>query len=257
MTPPTSEHVRRNRRAWDRWAEEYVESGRRSWAARDPRWGIWHVPESNLGSLPEALEGKRTLELGCGTAYVSSWLARVGGRPVGIDLSTEQLRSAVSFQREFGLFFPLIQGDAEALPFPDATFDVVISEYGASIWCDPHAWIPEASRVLRPNGELVFLVNGTILMLCVPDLEAEGAADERLKRPYFGMHHFEWPEDESVEFHLGYGDWIRLLRRNDFEITDLIEIQPPEGATTRYPFVTGDWARRWPSEQIWKARKRG
>jgi len=59
-----------------------------------------------------------------------------------------------------------------------------------------------------------------------------------------------------VEFHLGHGDWIRLLRANGFEVTDLIEVRPAEDATTRYPFVTVDWARRWPCEEVWKARQR-
>ncbi len=70
------------------------------------------------------------------------------------------------------------------------------------------------------------------------------------------MHRFEWPDDESVEFHLGYGDWIRLLRANGFEVEDLIEVRPGEGATTSYPYVTAEWARRWPCEEVWKARKR-
>jgi hypothetical protein len=70
------------------------------------------------------------------------------------------------------------------------------------------------------------------------------------------MHRFEWPGETSVEFHLGYGDWIRLLRANGFEVENLIEVRPSEDATTRYPFVTNDWARRWPSEEIWVARKR-
>jgi SAM-dependent methyltransferase len=107
----------------------------------------------------------------------------------------------------------VIQGDAEVLPFPDGSFDVVVNEYGAAIWCDPHRWIPEASRVIRPGGELVFLGNGAILMLCVPDLEADDPADERLKRDYFGMHRFEWPDDDSLEFHLGYGDWPACCAR--------------------------------------------
>jgi hypothetical protein len=59
-----------------------------------------------------------------------------------------------------------------------------------------------------------------------------------------------------VEFHLGYGDWIRLLRANDFEVLDLVELRPPPDATTDYGFVTADWARRWPSEEVWKARRR-
>ncbi|HET7092611.1 MAG TPA: hypothetical protein VFI22_04010, partial [Thermomicrobiales bacterium] len=135
--------------------------------------------------------------------------------------------------------------------------DFAISEYGASIWCDPERWIPEAARILRPGGELVFLVNGTLAMLCTPDDPAriDDPVSDRLERSYFGMKRFAWP-DGSVEFHLGYGAWIRLLRRHGFEIEDLIEIQPPADATTRYPFVTLDWARRWPCEQVWKARKR-
>ena len=50
--------------------------------------------------------------------------------------------------------------------------------------------------------------------------------------------------------------WIRLLRDNGFEVEDLVELRPPEGATTRYDWVTAEWARQWPSEEAWKARKR-
>jgi hypothetical protein len=65
-------------------------------------------------------------------------------------------------------------------------------------------------------------------MLCAPDAENEPATD-RLLRDFFGMHRFEWPDDQSVEFHLGYGDMIRLLRRCGFEVEDLIEVRPREG----------------------------
>jgi SAM-dependent methyltransferase len=208
-----------------------------------------------VGVLPEKLEDRDAVELGCGAGYVSAWLARREARPVGVDLSANQLASAAQFQREFGLDFPLVQADAEAVPLRSESFDLVISEYGASIWCDPYRWVPEAARLLRPGGELIFLVNGTILMLSVPDLEADGPATERLLRPYFGMHRFEWPDDPAVDFHLGYGDWIRLLRTNGLEVTDLIEVRPSEGSTTRYPFVTLEWAQRWPCEEVWKARK--
>jgi SAM-dependent methyltransferase len=254
MSEPTSpaEHVLRNRKHWDRLARDYAGSGRRNWQ-EDPSWGIWHIPETEARLLPDVAD-LDTIELGCGTAYVSSWLARRGARCVGIDNSTEQLRTAQALQQEFGISFPLIHGDAEQVPQPDASFDLAISEYGASIWCDPYRWIPEAARLLRPGGRLIFLVNGTILMLCVPDDE-DLPAKPQLLRDYFGMHRFDWPFDESVEFHLGYGDWIRLLRANGFEVENLIELQPPAGATTRYPFVTYDWARRWPCEEVWIARK--
>jgi SAM-dependent methyltransferase len=207
----------------------------------------------NLGILP-GVDGLDVIELGCGTAYVSSWLERRGARVVGIDNSPAQLETARSFQAEFGLEFPILLGNAEDVPYPDASFDLAISEYGASIWCDPYRWIPEASRLLRPGGQLIFLVNGVLLMLCVPD-EDGLPANEVLKRDYFGMHRFEWPDDDSVEFHLGHGEMIRLLRENGFDIERLVEIQPPEGSTTNYSYVTLDWVRRWPGEEVWIARK--
>lgn len=250
------DYVARNRQYWETLSREYEEPGRRAWQSQQPRWGIWGVPESQLRILPD-VAGKDVIELGCGTAYVSAWLARRGARVVGIDNSPAQLAAAGRFQREFELDFPLVQAAAEAVPLADASFDLAISEYGASIWSDPYLWIPEAGRLLRPGGQLIFLVNGALLMLCMPDEEDQPASD-RLLRPYFGMHRFEWPgQPASVEFHLGHGDWIRLLRRCGFEVEDLIEIHAPEHASTRYPYVTPAWARRWPSEEIWKARKRG
>ena len=129
-----------------------------------------------------------------------------------------------------------------------------MSEYGASIWADPYRWIPEASRLLRPGGRLMFLVNATILMLCMPDAERPATAE--MLRPYFGLHRLEWSEDDSVDFHLGYGDWIRLLRGSGFDVEDLLELRPAEGATTDLPYATLDWARQWPTEEVWRARKR-
>jgi SAM-dependent methyltransferase len=157
-------------------------------------------------------------------------------------------------QAEFGLDFPLHLGNAEATPFADASFDLAISEYGASIWADPYKWIPEAARILRPGGELIYLVNGTIWLLAAPD-DGEVPPTNELLRPYFGMHRFEWPDETGVEFHLGYGDMIRLLRRSGFEVEDLIEVRPPAGATTRDPYHSPEWDRNWPAEEIWKARK--
>lgn len=252
------DHVRRNRTAWDAWASEYVAAGERAWrlAVGEETWGIWDIPESTVGLLPDDLAGLDTIELGCGTGYVSAWLARRGARPVGIDNSEAQLATARRLQAKHGLAFPLVHGNAERVPYPDASFDLAISEYGASIWADPYRWIPEAARLLRPGGRLIFLVNGTILVLAMQEHDDDPATDQ-LQRPYFGLHRVEWPDDPSVNFHLGYGDWIRLLRANEFEVEDLVELQAPEGATTSYPFVTADWAHRWPSEEVWKARKRG
>jgi SAM-dependent methyltransferase len=250
------DHVLRNRAQWDRWAVEYEEPGRRNWASGEPRWGIWGVPETRVGMLPADLAGLDAIELGCGTGYVSAWLARRGARPVGIDNSEAQLATARRFQREFGLEFPLLHGSAEEVPLPDESFDLAISEYGASIWCDPYRWIPEAARLLRPAGRLVFLVNAALLMLCAPD-DQNLPAGEWLLRPYFGMHRLEWSDDDSVEFHLPHGEMIALLRQTGFEVEELIEIRPPDGATTRYSYVTLEWAQKWPCEEVWKARRAG
>jgi SAM-dependent methyltransferase len=248
------DHVRRNRAAWDRWASRQVEPGKRAWAKEEPTWGIWNIPESEAHLLPSNLKGLDAIELGCGTAYVSSWLARRGARVIGIDNSEMQLNTARALQKQHGVFFPLIHGNAECVPLPDASFDLAISEYGASIWCDPYLWIPEASRLLRPGGQLIFLDNGTIFVLCMN--ESEDPATSQLQRDYFGMHRFESLDaDGSVEFHLGYGDWIRLLTANGFEVQDLKELRPLVGATTSMPYIDLEWARRWPSEEVWIARK--
>ena len=113
------DHVRQNREHWDAVAHEWVERGRRSWAANEISWGIWGIPEAEARLLPDELAGLDVIELGCGTGYVSSWLARRGARPVGIDNSPRQLETARVLQREFGVDFPLHVAYAESVPAPD------------------------------------------------------------------------------------------------------------------------------------------
>lgn len=250
------EHVRRNRTLWDNWAHKFVAPGEEAWAQDSPTWGIWSIPESQVGMLPADIAGKDVIELGCGAAYVSAWLTRRGARVVGVDNSAAQLATARRLQRQYNLDFPLLHGNAEMVPYPEASFDFAISEYGACLWADPHRWVPEAARLLRPGGQMAFLVNSFLLMLCMP-AEDGSAATDRLLRPAFGMSRLEWPGDNGVEFHLSHGDWIRLLKRSGFDIDDLVELHPPATATTRYPFVTLEWARQWPCEEVWKVHKRG
>jgi SAM-dependent methyltransferase len=248
-----SDHVERNRAHWDEWAHDYVETGRRQWAADEPSWGVWGVLEEDLRMLPSDLDGRDAIELGCGTGYVSSWLARRGARVVGIDNSAAQLGTARSLQREHGLDFELIHGNAETVPKPDASFDFAISEYGASIWCDPYLWIPEAARLLRPGGRLVFLTNSVLVTLCVP--EEEGFAAEQLQRPQHGLGRVTWPGG-GTEFHPGHGDWIRVLTATGFTVESLHELYAPAGSATPdyYEIATAEWAARWPVEDLWSAR---
>ena len=245
-----------NRVSWDADADAWVERGRADWAREEPAWGIWHVPESELGLLPD-VRRQDTVELGCGTGYVSV-VARASRRPPG---RPGQLREAARdrrrFQDEFGIRFPLIHADAERAPLRDSSFDLAISEYGAALWCDPYRWIPEAARILRPGGELVFLSRSYLAMLTSPDEDLP--ASEQLQRDHFGMHRFDWPDAEgAVEFGLTHGDMIRLLLRSGFEVEDLVEVRAPEGAETPAdPLATAEWSRRWPIEEVWKARRAG
>ena len=245
----------RNVQVWTRSNEQYTDArAREAWAREEIDWGTFGVLESEVGALPD-VDGLDVVELGCGTAYFSAWLARRGARPVGVDPTPAQLETARRLQAETGLEFTLVEAGAESVPLADASFDLAVSEYGASIWADPYLWIPEAARLLRPGGRLVFLRNSTLLILCSPD---EGPAVDRLVRPQFGLHRVEWADTEGVEFHLPHGEWIRLLREHGFEIEALHELRAPEGAETHayYDFVSADWARRWPAEEIWVARTR-
>jgi SAM-dependent methyltransferase len=249
-----TEHAARNREAWAKDAADYVDNAERNWASEEIVWGMLRVPEREVGLLGE-VAGRDVVELGCGTAYVSAWLARRGARVVGVDLTAEQLETARRMQERHGLSFPLVHASAEDVPLPDASFDLVVSEYGASIWCDPDLWVAEAARLLRPGGELVFLVNGTLLMLTTPDVDPVVPAGVELLRPYFGMRRFEWVNEDGVDFHLGYGDWIRVLRAHGFEVERLVELRNPGHDSGRYQLFTAEWAERWPGEEMWKGRK--
>jgi SAM-dependent methyltransferase len=251
--PEPTPHATHNREYWTAQAASYVEPARRHWASDEPTWGIYEIPEASVGTIGE-VDGLDAIELGCGTAYWSAWLARRGARVTGVDITPAQLATARELQAEHGLEFPLIEASAEAVPLPDASFDFALSEYGASLWCEPERWIGEAARLLRPGGRLVFLTNSPLVMLCTP--ESGEPAGERLQRDQFGMYRFEWPDEDGVEFHLPHGELIRVLGEHGFAVEALHELRRPEGAQTRYDYVTPEWASRWPCEEIWSAVRR-
>jgi SAM-dependent methyltransferase len=253
-----AEHVAENRRYWDAMADQWVASGERSWASDDITWGMWEIPDSELGLLPDRFDDVDAIELGCGTAYWAAWLARRGARVVGIDNSQRQLETARRLATEHGVELTLLHGNAEAVPYPDASFDFAFSEYGAAIWCDPYIWIPEAHRLLRPGGHLVFLGCHPLAMVCQPT-DGTTPATHRLERPYFGMHRLDWRDDEDpggIEFNLPISEWVALFHRTGFDVLDYRELRAPDpSAEVRY-FASAAWSHHYPSEQIWKLRKR-
>ena len=215
------------------------------WSA-EPNWGDWSIPESQLRLLPD-VAGMETIELGCGTAYFSGWLARAGARPVGVDASARQLSLARALQEEHGLEFPLVHADAEQVPYPDGTFDLALSEYGAGSWCDPHRWLPEAARLLRPGGWLLFLTVSPILTSAATGRLGQG------RRPAAPAVLRDVRDRDARVRHdrvpAAYGDWVRVLCEAGFTL-GLTEMQAPAGGTTPWPFVDADWAHRWPSECV-------
>lgn len=244
--------IRKNRLDWNTSSDEYQQRHGRRLAETAMAWGVWRIPEAELGVLGDVSD-LDVLELGCGAAQWSISLAGRGARMVGIDLSERQLAHAARDAHEARLEIALVHANAERLPFDDLSFDVVFCDHGAVCFASPHRIVPEASRVLKRGGMFAFCMSTPIRDVCW-DPAIDGIGDRLIER-YFGMQRFE--DDESVFYQLGYGDWIRLFRRNDFEIEDLIELRPPDAATTTYAdYVPHDWARKWPAENIWKVRKR-
>jgi SAM-dependent methyltransferase len=241
-----------NRALWTRVNAEYAdEHAFRAWAADEITWGIFDVPEARIGVLGD-VSGLDVVELGCGTAYLSAWLARRGARPTGVDLTAAQLRTARRCQDRFGVRFPLVEADAGNTPLPDASFDLAVSECGASLWCDPRRWVPEAARLLRPGGRLVFHITSVLAAICTSG--DSRYAGQELVRPQRDVALVD-SAGGGVQFHPGHGQWITILRKAGFVVDALHELYAPAGARSHpyYGIASAQWASRWPAEELWAA----
>ena len=135
MSDVRADEIALNRALWAVVNERFTDAAAdEMWARPDPVWGLFAVPERDLGVLGD-VRGLDVAELACGTAYVSAWLARAGARTVAVDLSGEQLATARRLQQAVGPAFPLLQGDGERVPLASGRFDLVVSEHGAAAWC--------------------------------------------------------------------------------------------------------------------------
>lgn len=253
----TRDYVSVNRDVWDADAANWVAVGERLWRAETPEWGNWGNPDDALQLLPSDLTNKDAIELGCGTAYVSGWMVRRGARVTAIDVSPLQLATAARFAKEHGAEITFIEGNAEETDLPDASFDFAISEYGAAIWCAPDKWLREAWRLLRPGGQLVFLGNHPLSLLCSP---LDGSpCDTTLHRPYRDMWGADWTEVEfdpsGVCFNLTISDWMELFAKIGFTVSRYQEVFAPDWAQGVRAAIPAEWAKTYPVEQVWHLAK--
>jgi SAM-dependent methyltransferase len=175
---------------------------------------------------------------------------------IGLDFSENQLRAGQSHVRVAGTRMPLVRGDAERLPFADASFDLVFCDHGATSFTDPHILVPEVARVLRRGGRFVFNIASPFVWVCWGD--DDQPAGRTLRRPYFdlGRTAIEDETGTTVEWPLPYGEWIRIFASSGLRIEDLIELRPdPDASTTYTSYAALEWSRDYPGEHIWKVRR--
>ncbi|MCW2961804.1 MAG: Methyltransferase type 11 [Thermoleophilia bacterium] len=251
-------HVDLNERYWDDYAHSYHLGHSNQLPTDVPTWSVWGTPEAEVGALGDFV-GRDVVELGCGGAQFSIALARAGARCTAIDISSEQIALGQRLLDEAEAAdgarpdVTLVVGDVETSSLPDASFDIAFSDYGASMFADPLRWVPEAVRMLRPGGRLVFSSTTPLLETCLP--KGEGVVSDRMVRDYHGMHRLD--DSRAVYFNLPYGAWIRLFRSCGLDIVDMIETRPADSIVEtdyRTPNQVA-WAKRWPAEMIWILEK--
>ncbi len=193
-----TEHAARNHEMWEGYSDEYQERhGQHLADSGGAAWGTYQYPEAELQILGDVV-GKDVLEFGCGAAQWSIALAKRGARMVGLDFSARQLDHARLLMAEAGVDFPLVEASAEAVPLPDASFDIVFCDHGAMTFADPYRTVPEAARLLRPGGLFAFNHHSPIEAIAwAPDEEHAG---DRLVLDYFGMHRLE--DEDTISFQL-------------------------------------------------------
>jgi SAM-dependent methyltransferase len=219
-------------------------------------WCPENLHEDDAGLLGD-VSGARVLEIGCGSAPCSRWLASRGAWAVGLDLSAGMLRHATAAAERTGIVVPLVQSGAETLPFADGSFDAACSAFGAVPFvADSAAVMREVARVLRPGGRWVFAVNHPMRWMFADD---PGPGGLTINQPYFDRTPYVEVDGLGratyVEHHRTLGDRVREIVAAGMVLTDLIEPEWPDGHTREW----GQWSplrgRLFPGTAIFCCRK--
>lgn len=231
--------VRASRRWWDADADDYHAAHGRFLGAADFVWCPERLREADAHLLGD-VAGRRVLEVGCGAAMCSRWLASAGAEPVAFDLSAGMLHHARAQAEATGIPVPLVQADAQHLPFAARTFDIAFAAFGAVPFvADSARVMREVARVLHPGGRWVFAVTHPVRWIFPDDPGPDGLT---ATTSYFDRTPYvEFDEDDVptyVEHHRTLGDRIREIVAAGFRLVDLIEPEWPDDLTDEW----GQWS---------------
>jgi SAM-dependent methyltransferase len=136
--------------------QAFKESQKESWSHFAPLEAVTTPPAARLVRHARVKPGQRILDVGCGTGVVAITAARLGAHAIGLDLTPALLERARWNADVAGVTVEWHEGDAEAIPFPDATCDVVVSQFGHMFAPRSDVAVAEMLRVVRPGGTLAF-----------------------------------------------------------------------------------------------------
>ena len=228
-----------NRLWWDADADDYLARHGDFLGEQDFRWCPEGLREAEVRLLGD-VAGRQILEVGCGSAPCARWLTTQGARVVGLDVSHGMLLHAVDAGRRTGVPLPLVEADAEELPFADESFDIACSAFGAVPFCSDSARVMrEVFRVLRPGAPWVFATTHPIRWVFSDDPGPDGLLAHI---PYFNRDPYVEIDaagrETYVEHHRTLGDRVSEIVAAGFELRDLIEPEWPAGHTR----VWGQWS---------------
>jgi SAM-dependent methyltransferase len=234
--------TRANRSWWDGAAQWYQEA--HGSFLRDVGF-IWcpeglDEAEAQLLCPTGQLAGRRVLEIGCGAAQCSRWLAAAGADVVGFDLSAAQLRHARRLGFSTGITVPLLQADAQHIPLRGRSIDLACSAFGALPFvADSAGLLREVFRVLRPGGRFVFSVSHP-LRWALPD--DPGAGGLTVTSSYFDRTPYVESDDAGeptyVEHHRTMSDRVAEIVAAGLVLTALVEPVWPAG----HDRIWGGWS---------------
>jgi SAM-dependent methyltransferase len=135
---------------------QFKSTQREAWSLFAPLEIYTTVPAAKLARFAEIAPGQEVLDVGCGTGVVAVSAARAGARVRGLDLAPALLERARHNANLAGLAIDFVEGDAEALPYADASFDVVVSQFGHIFAPRPAVAVAEILRVLKTGGRFAF-----------------------------------------------------------------------------------------------------